>query len=136
MNLGEQLKAIQARSVAQVAREKTERAAAADLKARHQLESVQQFFRHAREAITAAIAMGEPPSPIPMGKRGTRYADLSSFIDTYSQNVGLLRPNHPYHFVWAEFAQWARENGLQAKLSFDHNGDGMDSWTLLSVAPA
>lgn len=135
MNLGDKLKAIQARTASEANRQRIEREASENLKAKQDLESVQQFFRHAREAVEAAImSIGEAPKPLVIGRSNTRYASLAGILKTYGQDL-VSHPKHPYYFLWEEFATWARDNGLLAIVKPEHNGDGMEGWWELSVKP-
>lgn len=137
MNLGETLKATKDRTVAETNRQRIEREAATDMAKRHTLELVQLFFSQAREKIESEISMGEVPSAIPIGKPGKPHTELVNVLAGYGMDsLTAVSPKHPYHFAWQEFDTWARDNGLQAVLRFEHDGVGIASWYELSVKPA
>lgn len=132
MNLGEQLKANLARSEAEANRIRLAQEAAACEEARKKLEAVEQFFEQARREIVGSISAGEIPKPIKMGKSGTAHSGLSSILQMY-QTRQITDPGHEYHFAWAEFATWAKDNGLVVKLEYAHDGVGIESWHELVV---
>jgi hypothetical protein len=137
MNLGEKLKGINARSVAEANRERVERDAAASLKARQELELVHLFFSQARERITHDIGIGEPPKPVYLGKRGSNgNYEAGRLLASWGTDAVVTSPKHSYHFAWQEFETWARDNGLIAKLEYEHDGVGIESWHALVVEPA
>lgn len=136
MNLGEKLKGINDRTVAETNRQRIEREAAASLKKRQELEHVQLFFSQAREKIESEIGIGEAPKAIYLGKRGHSHAEAGRILAGYGNDSLVTSPRHSYHFAWQEFDAWARENGLLAELKYEHDGVGIESWHALVVNPA
>jgi hypothetical protein len=112
--------------------EQQHKAAAAKAKAEIQERTVRTFFQCAQTVFEADILAGRVVKPITVGHRHN--IDVAEAVRIYG-TPQIDNPSHQYHQYWAEFADWAQANGLQAEWIFEHDGVGVESWQVLSVVP-
>jgi hypothetical protein len=106
-----------------------------DEKYKEKIKKVTDFFEEIKENFTQKIMRGEYPiKPISMRNEN----NINTILETYQWNdprKTIENTTHPYHAIWADFSKWCTENKLTPKLTYEHDGMGIESWHTISISP-
>lgn len=87
---------------------------------------VRAVFEKAKTEIMAAVEANRTPAPV-------QAIDWRPFIFDNKTPADL---KHPYHHVYREFLPWAESEGLELRMTHDHDGGGVRSWWNVVFRPA
>ena len=92
---------------------------------------IRTWFEEAKADALSSAEKGIEPKGIEVKGYGMPFI----FGKFGSEQFDPTSPRHPYHDAFAPYAAWARENGVQFKVTDEHDGIGMESWHRITVVP-
>lgn len=102
------------------------------------------FFNASQEYFTQQIINKAPTKEISVlvGQTGNKTAnnDISYLLsfgrgDFGSHGGEQLSKSCKFYYLWEDFVAWAKEQGLEPRWSYCHDGAGYHSWYVLRVVP-
>lgn len=136
MNLGQKLKRMQEEAEIDERERRMLALVPVSETTRTHLGILQCFFETAKYTVSRDINdKGVVPQGIVVGPR--TFTSVARILGFSAERQGPTIENrqHPYHFVWHRFTQWAQDNGLQAAFNFRTDTVGKESWYELAVEP-
>lgn len=130
-SLGEMLRAKIQRDAEEEARKKQQKIDDEKALDEKEARTVRNFFEGAKAQFESDILAGRATTGIRVG-RGEN-TDAAALLCVY--NAPVTQARHRFHASWADFRDWAQNNGLTALWQYDHDGMGDQSWYTLGVTP-
>lgn len=86
-------------------------------------------LKNFQNQVVAAINMGNIPKP------GKIHDDKWRDPSKNQYDLKATDPRHADNDIWVTYSDWFKEQRLELKLVYEHDGMGMKSWHVLAVEP-